>query len=46
MGEVYLAERIRRGPIPPVEVLRIAKQITEALEEAHAKGVVFSPLAF
>ena len=33
-----LAERIARGPIPVEEALRIALQIAEALEAAHAKG--------
>jgi serine/threonine protein kinase len=39
-----VAERIRRGPIPLEEALAIAKQITEALEEAHEKGVVHRDL--
>src|SRR5262249_12787013 len=39
-----LADRIQRGPIPPQEVLRIAKQIAEALEEAHERGVVHRDL--
>src|SRR5580765_7457239 len=30
-----LAERIRHGPVPMDEALRIAKQIAEALDEAH-----------
>jgi eukaryotic-like serine/threonine-protein kinase len=32
-----LAERIKRGAIPIEEALPIAKQIAEALEEAHEK---------
>src|ERR1700719_3991238 len=34
-----LAERIAQGPIPLEEALPIAKQIAEALEYAHEKGV-------
>src|SRR5262245_40843780 len=33
-----LAERIKRGAIPIQEALPVAKQIAEALEEAHEKG--------
>jgi eukaryotic-like serine/threonine-protein kinase len=39
-----LAERIKRGAIPVEEALGIAKQIAEALEEAHEKGVVHRDL--
>jgi eukaryotic-like serine/threonine-protein kinase len=39
-----LADRIRGGPIPIQEVLPIAKQIVEALQEAHDKGVVHRDL--
>jgi len=39
-----LAERIRSGPIPVDEALRIAKQITEALEYAHERGIVHRDL--
>ena len=39
-----LAGRIERGPIPLTEVLEIAKQIAEALEAAHEKGVVHRDL--
>jgi eukaryotic-like serine/threonine-protein kinase len=35
-----LADRIRSGPIPIEETLRIAKQIPEALEYAHERGIV------
>src|SRR6185295_10673664 len=35
-----LADRIRRGPIPIEEALKIALQIAEALEAAHEKNVV------
>jgi hypothetical protein len=39
-----LKARLERGPIPLDEALEIAKQITEALEEAHDKGIVHRDL--
>ena len=39
-----LAERIAQGPIPHVEALPIARQIAEALEYAHERGVVHRDL--
>jgi dipeptidyl aminopeptidase/acylaminoacyl peptidase len=39
-----LSERLKRGPIPVDEAMRIAKQIAEALEEAHEKGIVHRDL--
>ncbi|MCL4819651.1 MAG: serine/threonine-protein kinase [Vicinamibacteria bacterium] len=39
-----LAERLKRGPIPADEVAEIARQIAEALEEAHEKGIVHRDL--
>jgi Tol biopolymer transport system component len=39
-----LAERLRRGPIAPDEAIEIARQIAEALEEAHEKGIVHRDL--
>src|SRR5215475_11707419 len=39
-----LADRIKRGPIPIEEALPIAKQIAEALEEAHEKGIIHRDL--
>src|SRR5277367_790135 len=39
-----LADRIRSSPLPIDEALRIAKQICEALEYAHERGVVHRDL--
>ena len=39
-----LAERIRQGVIPVEEALTIARQIADALETAHEKGVVHRDL--
>ena len=39
-----LAERLKRGPVPLDEALPIARQIAEALEEAHEKGIVHRDL--
>jgi Tol biopolymer transport system component len=39
-----LAERLARGPIAVDEALEIARQIAEALEEAHEKGIVHRDL--
>ena len=39
-----LAERIGRGPIPLDEVLPLFKQMAEALEAAHEKGVIHRDL--
>jgi serine/threonine protein kinase len=39
-----LADRIKRGAIPIEEALLIAKQIAEALEEAHEKGITHRDL--
>jgi non-specific serine/threonine protein kinase len=35
-----LAERIRRGPVEVEQVLEIGIQLADALESAHAKGIV------
>ena len=35
-----LAERIARGPLPPEDVLRSAREIADALAEMHRRGVV------
>jgi Tol biopolymer transport system component len=39
-----LAERLKRGAIPVDEAVAIAKQVAEALEEAHEKGIVHRDL--
>ncbi len=39
-----LAERLKRGAIPVDEAVAIARQIAEALEEAHEKGIVHRDL--
>ena len=39
-----LADRIKQGPIPMDEALPIAKQIAEALEAAHERGVIHRDL--
>jgi predicted Ser/Thr protein kinase len=39
-----LAERLARGPIPVDEALAVARQIAEALECAHERGVVHRDL--
>jgi serine/threonine protein kinase len=39
-----LADRVTRGPLPLDEALRYARQIAEALEEAHEHGIVHRDL--
>ncbi len=39
-----LAERLQRGPLPLDEALAVARQVAEALEEAHEKGIVHRDL--
>src|ERR1051325_11548264 len=39
-----LADRIKHGRIPVEEALLIAKQMAEALEEAHEKGIIHRDL--
>jgi len=35
-----LADRVARGPLPPAEVVTIARQLGEALAAAHDRGVI------
>jgi len=39
-----LAERLEHGPLPLHEALELARQIAEALEEAHGKGIIHRDL--
>ena len=39
-----LADRLQRGPVPVAEALTLARQIAEALEAAHEKGVIHRDL--
>ncbi len=39
-----LAERLKRGALPLDEALAVARQIAEALEEAHERGIVHRDL--
>jgi len=39
-----LAERLGKGPLPLEESLSVARQIAQALEEAHEKGIVHRDL--
>ena len=38
-GEL-IAERIARGPLPPLEAVDIAAQVASALEEAHGRNII------
>lgn len=40
----YLDGQTLRGPLPPAEALRLAKQIASALDEAHSKGILHRDL--
>jgi serine/threonine protein kinase len=39
-----LAERLKRGPLPLAELVKIGMQISDALDKAHRKGVVHRDL--
>jgi len=39
-----LADRLRQGPIPVDEAIRIARQIADALEYAHERGIIHCDL--
>jgi serine/threonine-protein kinase len=39
-----LADRLRQGPLPVDDVLTIARQIAEAIEYAHERGVIHRDL--
>jgi serine/threonine protein kinase len=39
-----LAERLKRGPVPLQEALRLARQLTDALEAAHGRGIIHRDL--
>ncbi len=39
-----LSERLKRGPVPVEDAIPIARQVAEALEEAHEKGIVHRDL--
>ena len=41
---ITLAERIDGGPLPPKELLRMAVEITDALDNAHNSGVIHRDL--
>jgi serine/threonine-protein kinase len=44
VGGPTLADRIQQGPLPPDEAVAIARQIAEALEAAHERGVIHRDL--
>ena len=39
-----LAHRLERGPLPPAEVLRLGRQLADALDRAHRSGLVHRDL--
>ena len=40
----YLEGHTLRGPLPPSEAVRLARQIASALEDAHSKGILHRDL--
>jgi serine/threonine protein kinase/Tol biopolymer transport system component len=39
-----LADRLKKGPLPLEEALRVAREIADGLDEAHRKGIVHRDL--
>ncbi len=39
-----LAERLKHGPLPLEQALAVARQVAEALEEAHERGIIHRDL--
>lgn len=39
-----LADRIKKGPLPPAEVLKIAIEVARGLGAAHRKGIIHCDL--
>ena len=39
-----LADRLRRGPLPPAETLGLARQLADALDAAHERGIIHRDL--
>lgn len=39
-----LADRLKRGPLPPSEALLIARQLADALHAAHDRGIIHRDL--
>jgi len=39
-----LADRLARGPLPPIEALEVGRQIAAAVEAAHERGVIHRDL--